>query len=150
MYLISTDFLLKMRYSLHMNKYAIGMVFGVFDGFHAGHQFFLTEAQKQCSKLIVVVTRSEMVQQLKGFTPQYTYEQRASAIQKYNQNLHIVPSDTVLGSWDVFKKQTPTIVFLGHDQQGIAKELKKIPIPYIYLPAHHPEKYKSSLLLKRT
>lgn len=126
------------------------MVFGVFDGLHPGHQYFLTDAQKRCEQLIVVLTQSEMVLSMKGFSPHHSYTDREQAIKNFNPQVIVVPSDEILGSWQVLKTHQPDMVFLGHDQHGIAKELEKISIPFTYLDAHHPEKYKSSLLLKRT
>lgn len=122
------------------------LVFGVFDGLHEGHKNFLLQALKECDELIVVVTLPEIVQALKGRQPKYSYEERVTALQSFNTRLKIVPSDSLLGSWEVLKKHKPDIVFLGYDQQAIAEELKKQHIPFRFLEPHQPEKYKSSLM----
>ena len=127
-------------------SYKIGMVFGVFDGLHAGHRYFLTQASEQCERLIVVVTLPEIVELLKKRLPHYEYEERVAEIQAFDPLLKIVPSDKTLGGWNVVKKYAPEIVFLGYDQQAMAAELTKIDIPFIYLNSHHPEKHKSSLI----
>lgn len=126
--------------------YKTGMVFGVFDGLHAGHRYFLTQASRRCEKLIVVVTLPAIVALLKKRLPHYEYEERVAEIQSFDSELKIVPSDKTLGEWNVVKKYTPEIVFLGYDQQAIAQELTKTDTPFVFLDSHHPEKHKSSLL----
>lgn len=127
-------------------RYKTGMVFGVFDGLHTGHQYFLTEASRRCEQLIVVVTLPEIVELLKKRLPHYAYEKRVAKIQAFDPKLKIVPSDRTLGEWNVLKKYSPEIVLLGYDQQAIAQELAKIGTPFIVLDSYHPEKHKSSLL----
>lgn len=130
--------------------YKIGMVFGVFDGLHAGHRYFLTQASKRCEKLIVVVTLPEIVALLKKRLPHHGYEERVAEIRTFDPELKIVPSDKTLGGWNVMKKYAPEIIFLGYDQQAIARELTKTDTPFVFLDSHHPEKHKSSLLNTRT
>ena len=122
------------------------MVFGVFDGLHTGHRYFLTQASERCEKLIVVVTLPEIVRLFKKRLPHYGYGERAATIRTFDPKLKIVPSDKTLGEWNVLKKYSPEIVLLGYDQQVIAHELTKIGVPFIFLGSHHPEKHKSSLL----
>ncbi len=125
-----------------------GMVFGVFDGLHKGHRKFLSDAAARCETLFVVVTRDEIVELLKHKTPMHAYARRAAAIRAFNPNCVILPSDPTLGGWEILKAHRPDRVFLGHDQHAIADELKKLGIPFEVLEAHHPEKYKSSILNK--
>ncbi len=122
------------------------MVFGVFDGLHAGHRYFLTEASRRCKRLMVVVTPSETVRVLKGRLPHRTYEERAKAIRLFDPKLDIISGDTVLGTWTVLEKHPPEVVFLGYDQQTLADELTKQQVPFVTLDSHYPEKHKSSLL----
>lgn len=126
--------------------YKTGVVFGVFDGLHKGHKYFLTEAAKRCEKLIIAVTVSETVLHLKGHLPRYAYSERVAAIQAFNPQLEIIQGDKTLGKWSVLRKYIPEMIFLGHDQQAIAKELVRLHIPFIFLAAHHPEKHKSSII----
>lgn len=124
----------------------IGIVFGVFDGLHEGHTYFLDKASSHCNELVVVVTQTEIVRLLKSKMPRYSFEERCRAITQFNPHVHVVHGDTTLGAWSVFTSYSDFVVLLGYDQHGIAKELDKCNIAYIFLPAHHPEKYKSSLL----
>ena len=131
---------------IQKNPYKTGMVFGVFDGLHPGHQFFLSEAAKQCETLIVVVALDAVVTALKQHTPRYSFTERVSNIEQFNSALRVVPSDTAVRSWAVLKKHQPDIIFLGHDQTALAQALDDIAMPYTILDAHYPEKYKSSIL----
>lgn len=128
--------------------YETGVVFGVFDGLHKGHQYFLTEAAKQCKKLIVAVTESKVVLHLKGHLPRYEQNERITAIQTFNPKFEVIEGDKTLGKWTALKKYTPEIVFLGHDQQAIAEELTKLHVPFLFLDSHHPKKFKSSIIHK--
>jgi len=122
------------------------MVFGVFDGFHPGHEYFLSKATEACEQLIVVVAQDSLVQELKNHSPRYTRAEREARIKEIFPNAEIISGDTTLGSWDVVKKHKPDIVFLGYDQHGIADELKKLKIPFVFLEPYEPHKFKSSLL----
>jgi cytidyltransferase-like protein len=123
-----------------------GIVFGVFDGLHEGHRHFLSEAKGMCDRLVAVVTLSETAQAMKGRAPRFSYEDRVAALLAFDPSLEIVPSDRVPGAWSVFRGREPFIVMLGYDQEGIARELAKMNIPFTHLSAHHPHKYKSSIL----
>ena len=131
-----------------MKKVSKGMVFGVFDGLHPGHQYFLTEAAKQCDRLIVVVTLDEMVQQFKNRLPKYSFAERVAKIKSFNPSFVITENDLVIGQWQVLKTHQPDMVFLGHDQEVITREMARLGVPTTVLPAHYPDKYKSSLLNK--
>ncbi len=128
------------------NALHVGMVFGVFDGLHSGHLHFLRESLKRCDKLFVVVTPSEVVLILKKRHPKYSFNDRIEALRAQNLEFSVVGGDLVLGTWAVIKKHKPSVVFLGHDQQGIAEALKKINIPFEFISPHYPDKFKSSIL----
>ncbi len=123
-----------------------GMVFGVFDNFHKGHESFLEQARDLCNELVVVVTQTEIVELIKKRTPKHSFEDRMTSIKFFDPHFIIVPGDIVMGAWTMFKDYSPDMVLLGYDQQGIAAELKKMNIPFTFLEAHMPEKYKSSLM----
>ncbi len=125
-----------------------GMVFGVFDGLHEGHKHFLSLAAKQCKKLIVVVTPSNIVEILKNHPPKYSYEERIKKIALFDPSFDVVTGDTTLGQWNVLRDHRPDMVFLGYDQKALAAELENRAVPFIFLDPHSPDKYKSSLLNK--
>lgn len=121
------------------------MVFGVFDGLHAGHKYFLQEAGNLAEELVVVLPPDEVSKRLKGYAPKNLYDMRMSALFSFNPAFRIVQGDTSPGGWEVIAKEKPDMVFLGYDQGTIANELERRGTPYIVLAAHKPEEYKSSL-----
>ena len=123
-----------------------GMVFGVFDGLHEGHKYFLTQAAEQCDELFVVVATDEVVEKFKEHPPRQRYEERVRILTEFKPGFKILPSDAVVGSWEVLERIRSDIIFLGYDQQGTAEELRRRGVPFSFLEAHHPERYKSSLL----
>ncbi len=127
-------------------QYVIGMAFGVFDGFHPGHQHFLSEALKHCRELIVVVARPEIVLTLKNRAPLLTLSERIKKIQSHYPTCTVIPGDSAIGTWSALKEYRPDIIFLGYDQKGLKKELTTIGFPHTTITAHHPNTYKSSLL----
>ena len=58
------------------------LVFGTFDGLHAGHQFFLRTAKTQGTVLIVSVARDKHVSELKQKIPIHREQERLQTIQK--------------------------------------------------------------------
>lgn len=127
-------------------KYKKAAVFGVFDGLHPGHQFFLGEAMLRAEKLIVALALDQTVLALKQHLPKYDFELRKKNILDFDPGIQVEAGDEILGSWGVLKKFQPEVVFIGHDQQGLAKELEKIGQAYEELPSHFPDKFKSSLI----
>ncbi len=123
-----------------------GMVFGVFDGLHPGHEFFLTAAARNCGELVVVVTTSEAAALLKGRIPRQDISERIAAIKSYGQDFIVVAGDAVPGSWKVLKDHSPDVIFLGYDQHGIARELDRLGFAYRFVESFKPEVYKSSLI----
>lgn len=127
-------------------QYEIGMVFGVFDGFHPGHQHFLSEAAQRCQKLIVVVAHPNIVSALKNRTPRHSLAERIKAVKSHGLPWEVIAGDPKIGTWSALKKYQPDIVFLGYDQTTLGQELKKMDILHLFITAHHPGTYKSSLL----
>lgn len=129
-----------------MEKNKKGMVFGVFDGLHEGHRFFLNSASEQCETLIVVVARDDASSALKGRKPKYDFDERMQALFSFNSSWVGVAGDSVQGEWSALKTYRPDMVFLGHDQKAIADEFIKMGIQFSCIDSHHPEEFKSSLL----
>jgi cytidyltransferase-like protein len=125
---------------------ARGMVFGVFDGLHEGHKFFLREAAARCEELVVVVADSHLVRELKGREPLETDAARKDAIMAFLPHARVISGDQTLGAWQVFSSTRPDKVFLGYDQRAIAAALDELHIQYEYIAPYEPERYKSSLL----
>lgn len=96
------------------------MVFGVFDGLHDGHRYFL----KKSGATIVVIARDLVVRRLKQKTPQQSQQERLSAVQKFLPEATVVLGDEEQGSYDVIKKYKPDRIVLGHDQQELERDLR--------------------------
>lgn len=127
-------------------KFKKGVVFGVFDGLHEGHKYFLNEALGNVETLIVVVAPDSAVRTLKGKQPTHTLEERIQAVRALNSSFTAMSGDEAKGEWSVIHSEKPDMVFLGHDQQDVAEELTKLGVSFQYLGAHEPERYKSSIL----
>jgi cytidyltransferase-like protein len=131
-----------------MKQYARGMVFGVFDGLHPGHEFLLRTAHEQCDELIVVVTPDSVAQSFKQKLPKNNLEERIRSIQKLNADWVVVPGDSTSGEWNIITKYNPDVVFVGHDQQAIGQEMKRIGRATRAVESFQPETYKSSIINK--
>lgn len=118
------------------------VVFGVFDGLHAGHIAFLTKAKSLGDELVVVVTRDARVLQEKGKAPVYREKHRASVLRA----LRMVDS-VMLGDppniHRILKKLKPSIVALGHDQK-IPASWQDVPWTYRVIQSLHRSHLSSS------
>ena len=102
---------------------------GTFDLFHFGHVRYLEEAKKaggENAKLIVIVARDSTVKKRKGKKPVMSEDQRRSVV----ESLKVV-DDAVLGYEEfniekVIEKIKPDVIAVGHDQDGIKREVRKV------------------------
>jgi cytidyltransferase-like protein len=139
------------------------VVFGVFDLFHEGHKYFLSEAIRvsQCDELHVVLTTEHIVNLLKNKTPHDDYQTRKQKILEYctdhpdlKCSVHVHESDHELGVYRVFKEINPQVVCFGYDQKGLMMDLtsrlgdflKENRVHLETIQSFHPEKYKTSIL----
>jgi len=123
-----------------------GIVFGVFDGLHAGHKHFLSKAKAKCDELVVVVAPDEAARVLKGRAPRRALSDRMKNVIAFDSELRVVPGDETQGSWRVLVSEKPDVVLLGYDQDALGAEIEKRGIPVEHLSAHEPEQYKSSIM----
>lgn len=118
------------------------LVFGTFDLFHAGHDYFLTEAGKRGGRLVVVVARDVNVERIKGQVPEDDEDARL-----FNVLEHDAVNEAMLGSedWgrhlDILDEVKPDVVCLGYDQHA---DLPDGPWEVVRLGAYKPEIYKTS------
>jgi len=128
------------------------MVFGVFDGYHEGHRYFLRSARKGGECLIVVVARDEYVERTKKRIPKHNLAVRIKSIKEGGLADYVYPSDAQEGSWNIIREKKPDSIALGYDQNmlydSIARALPdfKTKHRFIYIDAHEPALYKSSIL----
>ncbi len=109
------------------------MVFGVFDGLHDNHHYFLSEAGKYGDYLIVVVAPDSEVKLLKNKSPRFSLSDRIEKIKNSETAQLVVAGDDEHGSWNIIKTHEPSIVALGYDQQALEEALK------IYIGKHSLE-----------
>jgi cytidyltransferase-like protein len=122
------------------------LVFGVFDGFHEGHKYFLREALKRADEVIVVVAPDDVVQHMKGKTPKNSVSERLRAVSDFDNRIRAVEGDKIQGAWKVLINAQPDIVLVGYDQTAIADEMKKMGVRFDFIDSHDPHIHKSSLL----
>lgn len=125
------------------------MVFGVFDGLHEGHKYFLREAAKLCEELVVVVVPDKAAEAIKGRRPAFTFAEREHAIRKFNSSFVIVPSDEVKWSWQVLEDYPPDIVCTGYDQHELRAALREKRMIVVEIGSFKPTEYKSSILNRK-
>lgn len=112
-----------------MKKRKVVLASGTFDLFHFGHVRYLEEAKTaggENAKLIVIVARDSTVKKRKGKKPVMSEDQRRAVV----ESLRVV-DDAVLGYRDfnieeVIEKIKPDVIAVGHDQDGIEKEVRKV------------------------
>lgn len=101
------------------------LVFGTFDTYHAGHDFFLEEAGKLGDQLYVAVARDAHVRLLKKREPERGEEQRVATVKRNPHVFAAQLSDETLGTYGVIREINPNVIALGYDQKGLAEDLKR-------------------------
>lgn len=130
----------------------IALSFGVFDGLHPGHLFFLEQAKNQADKLTVSLARDEVVLELKGDEPLHNFNERKTQLEETGFVDGVIKGDYEIGAFRSVSIVQPHIICIGYDQIELNESLKlwmkkyNILIPIIKIESFYPEKYKSSLL----
>ncbi|MEK7541553.1 MAG: adenylyltransferase/cytidyltransferase family protein [Patescibacteria group bacterium] len=126
------------------------MVFGVFDGLHAGHRAFLRAAKKRGDELVAVVARDAAVRLLKKKKPRFDEKARVRALRASRLADRVILGDKKQGIYRVIARYAPDTICLGYDQQALAEDMRThrefSRIPLIRLKPHQPMKFKTSLL----
>jgi FAD synthetase len=109
-------------------KKRVVLASGTFDLIHLGHVKYLEEAKKAGGKnaeLIVIVARDSTVEKRKGKRTVMPEDQRRALV----ESLKVV-DEAILGfegfSIDkVIERINPDVVAVGHDQEGVEREVRK-------------------------
>jgi FAD synthetase len=132
------------------------VIFGVFDGIHEGHLFFIHDAKKEGNHLVAIVARDNVVKELKGRLPKYNEEDRVKELLKINDIDIVLLGDPKIGTYNILKEVKPDVVFLGYDQQSLHKDLTKalrnINFPKMEIiqgAPYNPDIFHSSILNKK-
>jgi FAD synthetase len=126
------------------------LVFGTFDIFHPGHEYFLKEAKKHGDELVVVVARDSTVKQVKGKLPHHNENYRLNVIQKLNYVDKAVLGYETADKYRIVEEIKPDTICLGYDQaafvDGLEKKLQELELKtdIIRLGAYNPHIHKSS------
>lgn len=124
-----------------MKKYKIGYTTGVFDLFHIGHLNILKKAKEQCEKLIVGVTKDDLVL-YKGKRSVIPEDERADIVRsiKYVDNV-VFQED--MDKLKQAKEHGANVIFVGSDWKGTEKwdkienELNENGVDVIYFDYTH-------------
>jgi FAD synthetase len=125
-------------------------VFGTFDVFHPGHEYFLNQAKKHGDELIVVVARDSTVKQLKGKLPVNDENNRLKLIQALTYVNKAMLGYEIADKHKIIEEIKPDLICLGYDQlafvDDLEKELKKrgLITSITRIDAYKPNIYKSS------
>jgi len=139
-------------------KKKVVLASGTFDLLHFGHVKYLEEAKKAGGKnaeLIVIVARDSTVEKRKGKKPVMPEDQRRSLV----ESLKVV-DEALLGYEEfdmgkVIEKIRPDIIAVGHDQDGIEREVRKavvgknLNIQVVKIGRFGKEELNSSSKIKR-
>ena len=109
-------------------KKKVVLASGTFDLLHLGHVKYLEEAKNaggENAELIVIVARDSTVEKRKGKKPVMPEDQRRSLV----ESLKVV-DEAILGFEDfsidkAIGKIRPDVIAVGHDQDGIEREVRK-------------------------
>ncbi len=130
------------------------LIFGTFDGLHPGHENFFAQAAR-LGQVFVVVARDANVAKIKNRRPHFSERSRLATVAHAGNVFAARLGDPQDFLKPVIKIQ-PNIIALGFDQKTftpaeLKTKLKKIKLTpkIIRLKSFQPEKYKSSLLLKK-
>jgi FAD synthetase len=101
---------------------------GTFDLLHFGHVRFLEEAKRaggEEAKLVVIVARDSTVMDRKAERPVMSEDQRRALVEALE-----VVDEAILGFENfsigkVIEKIRPDVIAVGHDQEGIEREVRK-------------------------
>lgn len=108
-----------------VKKHEKAMIFGVFDGLHPGHIFFIENAIPYADNITTVVAKDESVNKIKGYTPKNNLDARIKKIQGYFPNIKVISGDEKDNTWNVIEKENPDLIICGYDQKDLYSLLEK-------------------------
>jgi len=127
------------------------MIFGTFDGIHAGHISLIEYAKDQAHMLVAVVARDETVVKIKGKRPLHSQDERAAVLTHIREidDVRIGNSEDKLA---IVREVKPNVIVLGYDQEAFIDILEKaildeqLDIELLRAKAYAPERLKSGKL----
>jgi len=101
------------------------MVFGVFDGFHEGHEGFLREAHSLGDHLIAVVAQDHVVRHLFGKEPSVNFVERFEELEKRDKVDEVAIGGVAFGNWEIVERLRPDIIAFAADQKLLLENFKE-------------------------
>ena len=120
-------------------KLIIGYTTGVFDLFHIGHLNILKKCKNLCDKLIVGVSKDNLVRKYKKKSPVIKETERLKIVESIKYVDHAIYQSS-LDKFVNFKKYKFDIMFVGDDWYNtkkwkeLDKKFKLLNVKIIYLP----------------
>lgn len=99
------------------------LVFGTFDGLHAGHEFFLRSAKARGTELVVGVARDAYIQEFKGRKPNIPETRRLATMASLPYVDQARLCDENISSFEIIDETSPDLIVLGHDQNELEAAL---------------------------
>lgn len=131
----------------------IVVIFGVFDGLHAGHLAFIHEANTFGDRIIAIVARDTAVEKLKGKRAKNSENVRLQEVANLIEIDEAYLGDEEEGKYEVLKGINPDIICLGYDQTALGDSIKMAlgngelpPMELVFAKPFEGDKYHSSLL----
>lgn len=128
------------------------LLFGTFDGVHAGHRDLFAQAKKLGDEVMIVVARDQTVERVKSRRPNNSEDVRLQEVLQQKEvdhaRLGVIEGD----KYAVIGEYAPDVILLGYDQEVFTEKIAEVVDTYkldtqiIRAQAYHPEKYKSSII----
>ena len=123
------------------------VVFGIFDGIHAGHRDFFRQCKKYGDELIVIVGRDEIASRLKSKKPRHTEDERIELVKQEQLPDEAILGDQEMSTYEVVLRLDPDVICLGYDQQALREDLQKwMRAQKKKIPTHMLKPYKPDSL----
>jgi FAD synthetase len=129
------------------------LVFGTFDVFHPGHDFFLRKAKSYGDELYVVVARDSTVNQIKNRIPINNEKNRVEVLNSLSY-VNKVRLGYEGDKYKIIEEIKPDVICLGYDQKVFTENLKEklrergLNSEIIRInESYKPEMYKSSKII---
>ena len=120
-------------------KIIIGYTTGVFDLFHIGHVNILKKSKSLCDKLIVGVSKDQLVYKYKKKFPVIPEKERIKIVQNIKYVDHAIFQNS-LNKFVNYKKLKFDIMFVGDDWfntpkwKNLDEKFREIGVKIVYLP----------------
>ncbi|MFH1430654.1 MAG: adenylyltransferase/cytidyltransferase family protein [Candidatus Uhrbacteria bacterium] len=119
------------------------VAFGVFDGLHPGHIYFLQQAKELGDELFVVVTRDHTAEREKG-RPRLNEDERCELVNALKIVDRAVLGDTIESYGNVIRELQPDIIAVGYDQKRNDTAIRSVRLNAYEPHRCHTSKIKAS------